>query len=71
MIPLEVTHTVLSNPGSGADQALDLSLQLQIIQLLAFFASTYKGSFQDARASVHDPVAIFAHVIRPGLSELS
>jgi purine nucleosidase/pyrimidine-specific ribonucleoside hydrolase len=67
MIPIEVTHTVLSNPGVVERiRALDSVFSCKIIQLLAFFASTYKEVFKMHEPPVHDPVAI-AFVISPGL----
>lgn len=67
MVPIEVTHKVLATAEIVERiAAMDSHFTRRIVQLLAFFASTYSAVFKMHDPPVHDPVAV-AYVIQPGI----
>lgn len=81
MVPLEVTHTALADAAvldavashpprdPAADKRLAASaFRAIMVDLLTFFASTYKQVFGFASPPIHDPCAV-AFVIAPHLFE--
>lgn len=68
MVPLEVTHTALATPEVLAriNNPPDHPFLELIIELLMFFAETYKRVFRFEHPPLHDPCAV-AYVIAPEL----
>ena len=64
LIPVDVTHTVLSTP--EVIQKLDTSNKFEnlIIKLLYFFKETYQNVFNFSSPPVHDPVAAY-YIVHP------
>ena len=64
LIPVDVTHTVLSTP--EVIQKLDNSNKFEnlIIKLLYFFKETYQNVFNFSSPPVHDPVAAY-YIVHP------
>ena len=68
MIPLEVTHTALATPEilSRINTPPNHPFLELIVELLTFFAETYKRVFKFEHPPLHDPCAV-AYVIAPEL----
>lgn len=64
---MQVTHTVLATP-AVRDQIAQLqsSFGQATLDLLEFFATSYREVFKFEHPPVHDPVAV-VHVVRPDL----
>jgi inosine-uridine nucleoside N-ribohydrolase len=63
----QVTHTVLATPTVRKRIGnLQSPFGQTTLDLLEYFASTYKEVFKFEHAPVHDPVAVI-HVVRPDL----
>jgi inosine-uridine nucleoside N-ribohydrolase len=62
---LQVTHTVLATPNVTASiAALKSRFSDKVLELLQFFATTYREVFLFEHPPVHDPVAV-VYVLRP------
>lgn len=73
MVPLEVTHTVIATPeiiSTISDINPNGFIPTLCVQLLSFFASTYRSEFGfRGGPPLHDPCAV-AYVIDPSLFEV-
>lgn len=69
MIPLEVSHTALVTPEIvDRIRKMDTQFSALCIDLLHFFAETYKRVFHFEYPPLHDPLAV-AYVINPSIFE--
>lgn len=65
MVPIEVTHTVLASPEViERISRLKTPFSDRVVDLINFFADTYKSVFQFDCPPIHDAVAV-AYVIQP------
>jgi len=71
MVPLEVTHTVRADEAViSALNTINSPFTHLLIDLLMFFAHTYKKVFDFDSPAIHDPTAV-AYLIQPELFESS
>jgi len=64
LIPLDVTHTVLSTPEVISKLDKNNKFENLIINLLYFFKETYQNVFNFSSPPVHDPVAAY-YIVHP------
>lgn len=64
---MQVTHIVLATPAvRGQISQLQSPFSTTVLDLLEFFAATYREVFKFEHPPLHDPVAV-VHVLRPEL----
>ena len=64
LVPIDVTHTVLSTPDVIKKLNKENKFENMVIKLLYFFKETYENVFNFEAPPVHDPVAAY-YIVHP------